>query len=131
GKKLRRLVGVERAGRLRLRRPVVAQHGRDVREDDETPRAERADSQRGAVALVDHAVDSAQTPVARRDWDSAAATGDRARSGGEQRLDRAELEDLERGGGGNDAPVAAAGVRLESPAAVALELLSLLRRIER
>src|SRR2546421_330728 len=71
---------------------------------------------------------SASWPVRRAN--AAAATGNGDRPGADQRLDRPELDDLERLGRGDDASPPSAGVVRDRPAALGLERADLLFAIE-
>ena len=78
---------------------------------------------------------TASTPESRSlaagDRNAAAAAGDRDRPGFDEPTDRFQLHDLERLGRRDDAAMAAVCIRDHRPAALALEQLGLLGRIER
>jgi hypothetical protein len=87
------------------------------------------EERRGSV-LVDNCVDALQVPVPAHDRDPAPPAGDGNRSRGDERADRIQLDDVERPGGGDDAPEAAPRVLDELPATVAAEGSRLLLAVE-
>src|SRR5262249_51593687 len=100
-------------------------------EDHQSLGVEAAGEEGGGAVLVDHGVDPCEVLAAPRRRDAAAAAGDHDRPGREQRADRVQLDDLERGGGGDDAPPAASRVVDDLPAALGLELTGLRLVVER
>jgi len=85
-------------------RPAVPRHGGHVGEEQEPRRAEAAGEELGREVLVDHRLAAAQPPVRpAQHGDTAAAGADRQDALGEERLDRLQLDDLERVRRGDDA----------------------------
>ena len=131
GKQLLGLSGVEQAKLfLGIGAPRGAD-GVDVGEDHEPLGSQRDSEHRRRAVLVDHGVDSGQPAVPRRRQGCRRRRRRPRSSPLRQRSERRQLDDLERCGRGDDAPPASAGVLDDRPAALALELLALLLRVER
>ena len=104
--------------------------GRHLGEDEQPPGAEGAREQRRGAVLVDHRIDAGEPPAPADNGNPASAARDDDGAVVGQRPDLLELHHLERRRRRNDAPIAAVCVGDHRPAALALQLLALLTRIE-
>ncbi len=110
--------------------PEGAVHRRDLREDQQPRCAELPGEERRRSILVDDGVDALELSIPPGDGNPTPATRDGDCPAADQRADRVELDDLERGGGGDDAPKPAARVLHELPAPLPLQSLRLVAAVE-